>query len=115
MWYTLIKILISAVLIGAISEVARRNSFIGGLLASIPLTSLLAFIWLYVDTKDKGKIIALSNSIFWLVVPSLSFFVVFPILLKKMDFSISMVLSIGIMLAFYYATVFILSKFGISL
>ena len=87
----------------------------GGVLASLPLTSILAFIWLYVDTQDKEKVIALSNSVFWLVVPSLSFFILFPILLKKMDFGVSMALSLGIMLAFYYGMVFVLSKVGITL
>ncbi|MEK6221303.1 MAG: DUF3147 family protein, partial [Chloroflexota bacterium] len=102
-------------LIAAISEISQRSSFIGGLLASLPFTSLLAFIWLFIETKDKAKVVALSNSIFWLVLPSLSFFVVFPILLKKMSFQISMLLSIGIMLVAYYGMVYVLSKFGIAL
>ncbi len=115
MWYFLLKILISAILIGLISEISQRNTLIGGLLAALPLTSILAFIWLYVDTKDKVKVIELSNSIFWLVLPTLSFFIIFPILLKKISFEYSMILSLGLMAVFSYTLVFILSKFGIVL
>ena len=46
MIYTILKVAISAALIVGISEIAKRSSFLGGLLASLPLTSLLAFIWL---------------------------------------------------------------------
>jgi hypothetical protein len=70
-------------LVLAISEIARRSSFAGALLASIPLVSVLAIIWLYVDTKDVAKVSALSTSVFWLVLPSLVLFVTLPVLLKK--------------------------------
>src|SRR5690349_12496787 len=67
----IIKLLISAAIIVAVSEVSKRSSLIGGLLASLPLTSFLAMLWLYKDTKDTAKVAALSMSIFWLVLPSL--------------------------------------------
>ena len=67
MIYTILKVAISAALIVGISEIFKRSSFLGGLLASLPLTSLLAFVWLYRDTRDTAKFAALSTSIFWLV------------------------------------------------
>ena len=67
----LIKVLISALLVAAVSEVARRSSLLGALLASLPVTSLLAFMWLYRETGDTEKVAALSADIFWLVLPSL--------------------------------------------
>ena len=86
MWYYIIKVLVSAVLIVAISEISKRSSFWGGILASVPLVSVLAFIWLYIDTKSVEKISQLSYSVFWLVIPSLSLFITLPLLLKKVDF-----------------------------
>jgi hypothetical protein len=65
--YYLIKIAISTTLIVTISEIAKKNSFMGAILASIPLISVLAMIWLYIDTRDIGKISSLSMSIFWVV------------------------------------------------
>ena len=82
MLYYIIKIIVSSFLIVLISEISKRNSFIGGLLASMPLISILAFIWLYIDTQDSEKVIALAYSIFWLVLPSLTLFIMLPFLLK---------------------------------
>ena len=82
MWQYALKIVISATLIVAISELARRSSFWGAALASLPLTSLLAFIWLYLDSGDVEKVANLSQSIFWLVLPSLVLFIALPFLLR---------------------------------
>lgn len=79
----LIKVLISALLVAAVSEVARRSSLLGAVLASLPVTSLLAFIWLYRDTGDTTKVAALSADIFWLVLPSLLLFLLLPMLLRQ--------------------------------
>lgn len=81
LYYTL-KILLSVSVIVAVSEIAKRSSLLGALLASLPLTSLLAFVWLYLDTGDVQKIASLSSDIFWLVLPSLPLFLVLPLLLK---------------------------------
>lgn len=78
-----VKTLISAILIVAISEISKRSTLIGGLLASLPLTSLLAFMWMYHETHDTQAIADLAINILWLVIPSLVLFVVLPILLKK--------------------------------
>lgn len=68
-----LKILISARFIYGISELAKRRSLLGALLASLPLTSLLAIIWLYRETGDVRRIADLSSGIFWLVLPRSSF------------------------------------------
>ncbi|MGE5436807.1 MAG: DUF3147 family protein [Syntrophothermus sp.] len=115
MLYYVIKILISAILIAAISEVSKRSSLIGGILASIPLVSVLAMIWLYIDTQDISKISKFSTSIFWLVIPSLSFFIMMPLLLKvKLGFYPSLIISLIVMVAFYYLMIYVLGKFGVE-
>ncbi|HET9830560.1 MAG TPA: hypothetical protein VFP91_02570, partial [Vicinamibacterales bacterium] len=60
----------TALLVVAITELGKRSSFWGAVFASLPLTSLMAFVWLYVDTGDRQVVAALSSSIFWLVLPS---------------------------------------------
>ena len=82
MVYNIIKIVISAILIVLISEIAKRNTLLGSVLASIPLVSVLAMIWLYIDTQNTQQIILLSKGIFWLVLPSLVLFITLPIFLK---------------------------------
>jgi len=115
MYYYILKVGISAVLIVAISELGKRSSFWGGVLASVPILSVLAFIWLYIDTKSIEKISQLSYSVFWLVIPSLSLFLILPYLLKlKWDFFPALLVSIIVMVIFYYIMVFILGKFGVK-
>ena len=82
MGYFLLKTFITALIVAGISELSRRYSLIAALLASLPLTSILALIWIYTDSKDTQKIIAMSYDIFWLVIPSLAFFLLLPSLLK---------------------------------
>ena len=74
--YIVIKTILTVIIIVTISEIARRSSFVAGILASIPLTSALALTWLYLDTKDIRSVIDLSNSILLLIPPSLIFFIV---------------------------------------
>jgi F0F1-type ATP synthase assembly protein I len=116
MIYPVLKVVISALIILAVSELSKRSSFIGGLLASLPLVSLLAMIWLYRETHDAAKVAALSISIFWLVLPSLVLFVILPILLKRqIPFYPALGLSILGMLAVYALMIFVLNKAGVKL
>ncbi len=116
MFYTVIKILITSGLVVAISEIAKRSSMMAGILASIPLISVLGFIWLYLDTKEVEKISKLSTSIFWLVIPSLALFVTLPILLKKgIGFSPSLGIATSVTVVCYYLMIVVLGKFGIKL
>jgi len=116
MIYYIIKVLLSSVTIVAISEISKRSTLMGSILASIPIVSLLALVWMYIDTKDTAKIADLSQGIFWLVIPSLLFFILFPALLKKnVDFWLSLSISLIIMVIGYFAMLFILKKAGINI
>ena len=116
MIYYIIKVLLSSVTIVAISEISKRSTTIGSILASIPLVSLLAFVWMYIDTKDTVKIAELSQGIFWLVIPSLLLFIIFPVLLKKnIDFWLSLGISLTIMVIGYFIMLFVLKKVGINI
>ncbi len=116
MGYYLFKIAVTTILIVAISEIAKRSSFIGALLASVPIISLLAMFWLYVDTKDVSKISALATSVFWLVLPSLVLFVTLPQLLKQgLHFYPSISISVGLTAICYWLLFITLNHYGIKL
>jgi hypothetical protein len=116
MTYYIVKVALSAILIVAVSEIAKRSSFLGGLIASLPIVSLLAFVWLYVDTKSLDKVASLSTSIFWLVLPSLSLFIALPLLLKKTgDFYLSLGAALVVMLACYGVMVIVLNQLDVEL
>ena len=112
----LIKIAVTTVLIVAISEIAKRSSFVGALLASVPLISVLAITWLYFDTKDVTKVSALATSVFWLVLPSLAFFVTLPLLIKQgLNFYLSVSISVGVTITCYWLMVTVLGHYGVEL
>ena len=113
--YLVVKTIITVIIIVAISEIARRSSFIAGILASIPLTSALAITWLYFDTKEVDTVVNLSNSILLLIPPSLTFFVVLPLALKRLDFIYSFLISIIATVLVYWLYIALLSRFGIRL
>ena len=116
MAYYIVKVAISALLIVAIAEISKRSSFIAAVLASVPLVSVLAMIWLYVDTRDADKVAALASGIFWLVLPSLALFIALPLLLKQgLNFYLSMGLSVLITIACYWLMLTILDRVGIEL
>ena len=114
--YYLIKTLLTAIIIVMVSEIAKKSSLIAAIILSIPLTSLLAFIWLYWDTKNYQKIIDLSYGTIILTIPSFAFFIILPILLKmKQNFAISILLSIVCTSLIYFVYLFFLKKLGINI
>jgi hypothetical protein len=112
-----LKIVISAVIIGAIAEVGRRNSNIAALLAALPLVSLLGMIWMYQETHDVARIAAFSWSVFWYVVPSLILFVLLPVLLTKfqMPFYVALPISCAATIAGFFALSATLRVLGITI
>ena len=116
MTYYFVKTIITALIIVIVSEVAKRSTLLGAIIISIPLTSLLAFIWLYFDTKDYQRVINLSYGTILLTIPSFAFFIILPILLKlKQNFVISIIISIIGTSILYFIFVFLLKKLGISI
>jgi hypothetical protein len=116
MLYLAIKALLSGVIIAAVSEIAKRSPALGAAILSLPLISILAFIWLWRDTADKAGIAALSQSTFWFILPSLPMFLVLPALLRSgASFWTSLGLSCLLTLSLYLAMAWTLGKLGISL
>lgn len=114
--YLLLKTVITALIIVGISSLGKKFTLLGGLLASLPLSSLLAFIWLYQDTKDVTKIIELSYVIFWMVIPSLFFFLCLPWFLKLgWRFYPSLATSAVLMAGFYSLYIILMRKIGVKL
>jgi hypothetical protein len=116
MVYLIIKTLLTAVIIVSISEIGKRYTTFAALLAALPLTSLLAMIWLYVDTKDPGSIADLSIAIFWLVLPTLLFFLILPWLIRhQYNFWLSLGISSSVMIIFYLGYAALGKKLGLPL
>ena len=116
MLYLIIKAAISGVLIAVISEVSRRQPGWGGLLASLPLTSVLAMMWLWRDTGDPEKIAAQATSTFWFFLPSVPMFLVIPWLLRAgVGFWVTMAIACVLTIALYAGMAAVSARFGVRL
>ncbi len=94
MVYLITKILITSILIVLISEIAKTNDKLGGLIAAMPITTLLIIFWLYYENASYIKISNHMYYTFLYVLPTLPMFLIFPFLLQKYGFYFSIVCSI---------------------
>jgi hypothetical protein len=86
MLWLIVKYALTAAVVVVVSEVAARNDKLGGLIAALPLVTLLALIWLYLEKQPMDKIANHARYTFWYVVPTLPMFLVFPVLLPRLGF-----------------------------
>ena len=116
MLYLIIKAGISGAIVAAVSEIARRHPGWGGLLASLPLTSLLAMIWLYRDSSDAERVAQLSVSTIWFFIPSVPLFIVLPVMIRSgMGFWASMAIVVAGTLALYALMFWAAPRLGVKL
>lgn len=116
MAYLLLKALLSGAIVAAVSEIARRFPGWGGLVASLPLISLLAMTWLYLDTREPLKVADLASSTFWFILPSMPLFVILPRLIRSgWSVPVAMAASVVITLLLYAALFWAAPRLGLKL
>ena len=116
MYYLIVKAAVSGVLIAIISEVAKRYPGLGGLIASLPLVSVLGMMWLWRDRPDVENMAAHSQATFWFVLPSLPMFLVIPWLLRDgTSFWLALTIGCGLTIALYAGMLFLGPRLGIRL
>jgi len=116
MTYLILKAVLSGVIVMVVSEVARRSPGLGALMASLPLISVLAMIWLWRDTGDPTRIAQHAEATFWLVLPTLPMFLVLPWLLRRgWEFWPSLASVAALTIGLYAASVWLLPRLGIRL
>ena len=108
------KALISGAIIAAASEFAKRSPALGAVILSLPLVSILAFVWLWRDTGDTEAIASLAQSTFWFVLPTLPMFLVLPALLRNgVGFWTALAVSCVLTMGLYFLAAWLLPKLGI--
>jgi hypothetical protein len=121
--FAVVKILISASLIYLVNEVVVRHSkpLLGSLIASLPLVSVLTFIWIWNDLRAKPdvlveKLSAHSAGVFWFVLPSLPMFLLIPWMLRKgIGFWPAMATGCVITMSLYFLMAKLLARFGVMM
>lgn len=116
MIYYVVKVLVSAMVIVAVSEIAKRSTGFAAFVASLPLTSLLAFVWMRIEGTEAEKIGELSGQIFWLIIPSLALFPLLPCLIRNgLGFWTSLGASVVATAGAYSLMLPLLRRFGVFL
>ncbi len=116
MTYLLIKAVLSAIIIVAASEIARRSPGTGALIASLPLISVLGMIWLWRDTADPVRMADHAQATFWYVLPSLPMFLLIPVMLKRgIDFWPALAAGCVLTILLYLGMTALLSRWGINI
>ena len=116
MFYLFIKAALSGILIAMISEVAKRYPGFGGLIASLPLVSVLGMIWLWRDKPDAANMAAHAEATFWFVLPSLPMFLLIPAMLRNgFGFWISLLVGCALTLGLYGLVLWAGPRLGLRL
>lgn len=116
MWYLFIKAALSGVIIAIVSEVAKRYPGFGGLIASLPLVSVLGMIWLWRDKPDAANMAAHAEATFWFVLPSLPMFLLIPMMMRQgFGFWISLMAGCILTVALYGLMIGAGPRFGLRL
>jgi len=115
MAWIITKYLISAGVVVLVSEVAKRSDKLGGFIAALPLVTVLALIWLYLENQPKEKISNHAWYTFWYVLPTLPMFLVFPFLYQRLSFWLALICCVAITLVCFVVLAHFLRSFGIDL
>ena len=109
------KYLITAAVVVLVSEVAKRSDRLGGLIAALPLVTVLALIWLQVERQPQVKIANHAWYTFWYVVPTLPMFLAFPVLLPRLGFWPTLLACVVITVVCFWLFALLVRRFGIEL
>lgn len=115
MAWVVIKYLLTAGIVVLISEVAKRSDKLGGFIAALPLMTLLTLIWLYVENQTEEKIANHAYYTFWYVIPTLPMFLLFPYLLPRLGFWLTIGVSIVVTLICFGLFALVMKGFGVEL
>ncbi|MFZ6849064.1 DUF3147 family protein [Undibacterium sp. RuRC25W] len=115
MLWTIVKLLVTSGMIVLISEVAKRSDRIGGLIAALPLVTLLTLIWLRLENQTEEKIANHAWYTFWYVIPTLPMFLAFPWLLERFGFWPALLCAALLSIVCFLGFAVIVRRFGIQL
>ena len=115
MAWIITKYLLTAGMVVFISEVAKRSDRLGGFIAALPLMTLLTLVWLYIEDQSEEKIANHAYYTFWYVIPTLPMFLLFPYLLPKLGFWMTMGISIAVTVICFGLFTLLMKNFEVQL
>lgn len=115
MAWIITKYFLTAAVVVLVSELAKRSDKLGGFVAALPLVTVLALIWLYVEKQPETKIANHAWYTFWYVIPTLPMFLIFPWLLPRIGFWLSLLACVVITVILFWGFAVALRQFSIEL
>lgn len=115
MTWLVTKYLLTAAVVVVVSEVAKRSDKLGAFIAALPLVTVLALIWLHVESQSEQKIANHAWYTFWYVIPTLPMFLVFPVLLHRLGFWPTLAACVVLTLVCFGLFALLVRRFGMEL
>ncbi|MFT0534462.1 DUF3147 family protein [Castellaniella hirudinis] len=115
MAWDIVKYALTAGVVVIVSETAKRSDKLGAFIAALPLVTLLALIWLYVEKQPMEKIANHAWYTFWYVLPTLPMFLVFPFLLPRLGFWPTLGACVVLTVVLFGLFAVLVRRFGINL
>jgi uncharacterized membrane protein (GlpM family) len=115
MAWIITKYFLTAAVVVLVSELAKRSDKLGGLVAALPMVTVLVLIWLHVENQSAEKIANHAWYTFWYVIPTLPMFLAFPLLLPRIGFWPALLACMLISAACFGLFALLVRRFGIEL
>ena len=112
MLFYITKVLFTSIIIVSVTEIAKRSDKFGGLLAALPLTTMLIIFWMYFEGFSNEKISKHMLYTAFFVIPTLPMFLIFPLLIAKFNFIGAVVIGTALTIALLIITDRLLRYFG---
>ena len=111
-----VKVVLTAFVILFVTKIQLVSDKLSALLIALPLTSLVAMMWMHAEGQSAGRIAGHAESTFWFVLPTLPMFLVLPWMLRSgWGFPASLALNCLLTMGLFWTMVWIGKRFGVDL
>lgn len=111
-----VKLLVTAVVIVLVNKIQLFSDRLSALLIALPLTSLIAMIWMHQGGQTPQRIANHAEGTFWFVLPTLPMFLILPWMLRQgWGFGVSLAANCVITVILFWIMVVALKRFGMDL
>lgn len=115
-WMDAVKLFVSAAVIVFVTKIQIFHDRLSALLIALPVTSLIAMVWMRAEGQEPARIANHSESTFWFVLPSLPMFLVLPWMLRNgWGFGVALVVNCLMTAGLFALLIWALKPFGIRL
>ena len=96
-----LKLLVTNLVIIACARVGAKSPSLGGLIATMPITSLLVLLWLRTDNPDNYPLLTgYTRGVLWGIIPTILFFLAAHFCFRKgLSFPLALGAGFGVWLA----------------